>query len=290
MGPGHPEHKGTSAHPFKNKPLLQASFRPFAQKGQAMVEFVIILPVLLLLVLGILQFSLIYKAKITLNYATFEAARTGSLNNASLTSMQDAFARNMAPLYTNSYSEFSGGRCSNNFTLFGSNSTSIGPGNVICAKRTVENQIDNGYVNITIINPGADSFLDHGIDVDGDTVIPNDNLMYRDATPSSSGSNQSLQDANLLKIHSGYCYQLLVPFVNRILWLMQRYGPTNPPPANSPDISPGFFGPPPSGSFAESCITTPADAGRFSIVLNSQGIIRMQSAAIQCETTDSCSP
>ncbi len=243
--------------------------------GQAMVEYIIILPVLLLLIMGILQFALIYQAKITLNYAAFETARAGSLNNAKITAMQDAFASAMAPLYSND----------------------DGANEFIQARQWVRNQITDGYVGITVINPSNASFTEFGVNnADGNLEIPNDNLMYRDATP-LGGSQQSLQDANLLKIHIGYCYELYVPFVNRIIWLMQRYAPGGAAPAVAqfgrhrvkPDVTdPGFFGPPTAGSFAQSCITNPTNAGRLSIVLHSQGIIRMQSAATQCEITDSC--
>jgi hypothetical protein len=46
-----------------------------------MVELlVVLLPVMLLLIFGTIQFALIYHAKITLNYAAFEGARAGTLN------------------------------------------------------------------------------------------------------------------------------------------------------------------------------------------------------------------
>ena len=43
--------------------------------GASMVEFIIVLPILLLLCLGILQFGLLYQAKSTLDYAALQAAR-----------------------------------------------------------------------------------------------------------------------------------------------------------------------------------------------------------------------
>ena len=243
-----------------------------------MIEFLIVLPVLLMLVLGILQFAFIYQAKITMNYATFEAARAGSLNNAKMSEMETAFSSAMAALYTVSADKDS-------FTT---------------ARQRVRDEIEDEYVRISVINPSPDSFNDHGITADGQVAIPNDNLMYRDATPVVGGSNQTLQDANLLKVHIGYCFELIVPFVNRIIWSMQRYGPGEPPPdpvssygrpwvtAETENLDPGFFGPPASGSFAESCIKNPAESGRLSIVLYSQSVIRMQSPPIQCEIDDSC--
>ena len=295
--------------------------------AQAMVEFLIVLPVMLMLVMGILQFSLIYQAKISLNYATFQTVRAGSLNNLSMSAMESAFANNMAPLYTSSYLDMdSSGDCSSTFTntdagrqarlsgvqVVDSNTRSVLDANinnfnsdsVLCARRIVSQQIEDGYVNIVIVNPNEGSFADYGVTVDVDgtsqTQIPNDNLMYRDANVVGGGTAaQTIQDANLLKIHVGYCYELIVPFVDRILWALQRYGTGNAPdseiaygrywrdPTSTP---PGFFGPPTAGSFAESCISNPSDTGRYSIALYSQAIMRMQSAATECKMLDNTDP
>src|SRR5450631_4211634 len=69
------------------------------QRGQAMIEYLIIFPALLLLVLGAIQFALIYQAKFTLNYATFMGARQGALKNAKLTSIKDGVAGGMTPMF-----------------------------------------------------------------------------------------------------------------------------------------------------------------------------------------------
>lgn len=238
-----------------------------------MVEFLIILPILLMLLLGILQFAFIYQTKITLNYAAFEAARAGSLKHAQIVAMQNGFASAMAAQYTHE-----------------ANSDAY-----IRGRQVVRQQIEDGYVDIRLINPSPASFTNHGyypsVDMvgydvaDGARIIPNDNLMYRD---SKVEGDMSLQDANLLKVHVGYCYELIVPFVNRIIWAMQRYGPGAAPPVDAnfgrwwidDGAPPGFFGPPAAGSFADSCIRNPTQNGRLSIVLYSQGIIRMQSFAV----------
>jgi len=265
-----------------------------------MVEFLIVLPVMLLLVMGILQFSFIYKAKITLNYAAFQTARAGSLNNASMSAMEKAFTSNMAPLYTSSYLTMdSSGDCDSSFDmddrltrignakitqgntrgLLDAKIDTFNSGNVLCARQVVQKQIDDGYVNIQLINPSPQAFANYGIDGPDGREIPNDNLMYRDSTVIGL---QSIQDANLLKIHVGYCFELIVPFVDRIIWSFHalsqgsdvesaRLGGDNTDGA-------GYFGTP-ATDFARSCISSPADANRYSVVLNSQGIMRMQSAA-----------
>ena len=67
--------------------------------GASMVEFIIVLPILLLLCLGILQFGLLYQAKSTLDYAALQAARAGALNNGKSAAMRTGLARGLAPLY-----------------------------------------------------------------------------------------------------------------------------------------------------------------------------------------------
>jgi Flp pilus assembly protein TadG len=300
-----------------------------------MVEFLIVLPVMLMLVMGIMQIALIYKAKITLNYATFQTVRAGSLNSASLEDMNMAFSSNMAPLYTTSYlSMDSGGDCESTFNQGGVNEDAkdaartarvgttkiMGDGlrgildaninnfnseSVLCARRIVQEQIEDEYVRITVVNPSPGSFTDYGVDgqvvlkgsnaITTETIIPNDNLMYRDSKVIGGGaSDQSIQDANLLKIHVGYCYELIIPFVNRMIWAMQAYGPGAAPESEKkfgrywadPNATPpGFFGPP-TTDFAKSCIE--GNRSRPSIVLYSQGIMRMQSPAIECNIDGSC--
>ena len=318
---------------MKNTGQIKRAFQT-RQSAQAMVEFVIILPVMLMLILAIVQFGLIYRAKVTLNYATFQAVRAGTINNASMSEMELSFASNMAPMYTSSYlSMDSGGNCVSSFSVSDSarqarvgtqkitqgaaglrgvldaNINNFDSNTVICGRRVVQQQFADGFAQISVINPNAASFSNFGVsgyhDVDGNgtmrtvTQIPNDNLMYRDPqVVASGGGGQSIQDANLLKIHVGYCYELVIPFINRMIWAMQRYGPGNAPPAEvnrgqywrDPNATPpGFFGPP-SDPFSQSCITTAGNNGRRSITLYSQAIMRMQSAPVQCETTDSCTP
>ncbi len=245
---------------------------PQAQPGQAMVEYLIVLPSLLLLVLGTLQFAFIWQAKITLNYAAFEAVRAGTLNQAQLDPMQKAFARGLAPLFTHPT------LACDEAGVFNSNTGSSCA--IRMAKREVTRQINNGYVRIQVVNPSPASFLDHGKDLDGDGLleIPNDNLMFRDAAANIGASQQSIQDANLLKIHVSYCFELHVPVVNRLLVRMMTLAPTAITSARSKAVVDDRFnlGPPAAGSFASTCLLTPAEGGRLGFPIYAQGIMRMQ--------------
>ena len=164
------------------------------QRGQAIVEYIIIFPILLLLMLGALQFALIYQAKFTLNYAAFMGARQGALKNASMNSIKDGVAAGMAPLFMRTggapfLDDLAKARIISAIEIF----------NPLTAK-------------VEIISPTQAAFdaLKQG------SELPNDNLMYR----SGDGDGMSIQDANLLKIKVTYCVKLVVPFVNRMIYFM----------------------------------------------------------------------
>ena len=52
------------------------------QKGQALVEFAIILPIIMLLIMGIFQFGMMLNAYITIENASREGARAGIIGSS----------------------------------------------------------------------------------------------------------------------------------------------------------------------------------------------------------------
>lgn len=189
-------------------PIKQSLIKmhPYSKRyqGQAMVEFIIVIPVLILLIFGAVQIGFIYSAKTTLNYATFQSARLGAVNNATYSSLRRGLIRGIAPLYTSNASlttvktDIDAGISSNN------------------TKRDAQSEVD-AYTKITRISPTRKQFEASGFGIrNSDNIyeIPNDNLMYR---PTSQKGGSSIQDANLLKIRVQYCYKLMVPLVNRII-------------------------------------------------------------------------
>jgi len=247
--------------------------RSIKQSGQAMTEFIIVFPVLFILIFAAFQFTLLYHAKITLNYATFLAARSGAVSNGHLGIMENALARGMAPLYTH---------CDD-------------AAEVMRARDHVREEIAKGFAYIEIINPPLAAFssafgpgstrdgtkpLNVTIDGTADVVIPNDNLMFRLITPGAAGL--SIQDRNLLKIRAHYCYPLYVPFIDTLLVNIMTL-PTNTDKTD-PDYCPeclGIFQAP--STFERGCL----DNDRFPI--NSQAIVRMQSPAIESAMTPATS-
>ncbi len=169
-----------------------------------MVEFLVVIPVLILLIFGSIQIGLIYSAKTTLNYATFQAARLASVNNATYSSIRRGLIRGIAPLYTNS-ADLSGLKQD---IEAGIDSSGL--------RRDGVAEVDN-YMRVIRMNPLSSHFspAQYGeYNTEGHYQIPNDNLMYR---PDDVRGTVTVQDANLLKLKVQYCYKLMVPIVNRVI-------------------------------------------------------------------------
>lgn len=170
------------------------------QRGQTMTEYLIILPLLLILILGVIQFALIYQAKSSLNYATFMGARQGALMNAQKFSIKQGVASGMAPFFmrtgsSSALADVSKARLIAAIEVFNTNTTQV-----------------------EILSPTKSAFDEFSKGQAG--TIPNDNLMFRDATIGES--EMSIQDANLLKIRVTYCVKLVVPFVNRVIYTLSK--------------------------------------------------------------------
>ena len=180
-----------------------------SQLGQSMAECIVVLPVALLLIFGAIQFALIYHAKITLNYAAFEAARAGSLNNAEYLSVKEGFTRGLAPLY--SYYEPDAKKRMNRKDNHATNQ--VAAFQLARSKIFDEFKDKKKLIRIERLSPDEPDFSDYAVDEE----IPNDNLMYR-ASMLGFRSGSSIQDANVLHLRITYWYPLYVPLVNRLVY------------------------------------------------------------------------
>lgn len=235
------------------------------QRGQSLVEFVIVAPVLLFFCFGLLQYALMYQAKATLDSAALEAARDGAVNHAELAPMQRALARGLAPLYAHEAS-------------------AKGAENALARAR----QDVLAHARIAIVNPTRAQLDDFGqarYDPQTRTTvveIPNDLLRYR-RTQIGRASGTDIQDANLLKIRVHYCYDMVVPFVNRAVYYavnaigaVSRDGlsPTEPVDSNQDP-----YGAPATPDFmCRRKLEDGRTTGRWPIALESEVVVRMQSA------------
>ncbi|MBT3058092.1 MAG: DUF2235 domain-containing protein [Candidatus Thiodiazotropha sp. (ex Lucina pensylvanica)] len=170
-----------------------------------MTELLVSLPALLLMGLGGLQTALLFDAKTTINYATFEAAREGAVNHAQSDAMREQLGLRLAPLFG------------------GDGSADRAISAITRASLDVQ---DRRFTEIEIINPTIEAFDEFGREiVDPRTGhvhfgIPNSHLRWRQRDIGSSGVN--IQDANLLKVKVTYGYQLKVPLMDRVIPAVMR--------------------------------------------------------------------
>lgn len=143
------------------------------------------------------QAGLIYHGKTTLNYATFEAARAGAVNNAQLSVIREELGIRLAPVQ--------GGDGTPERAL------------IAIAKSSAAVQ-DRSATQVLVLNPTQSAFDDWGVisRESNRRVIPNSHLRHRDyKVGNSSGLN--LRDANLLKIEVTHGLELKVPVVGSLL-------------------------------------------------------------------------
>ncbi len=186
-----------SMHSTRSVARTHASHRPCSgrQVGATLVEFVIVAPTVLFLLMNLIQYGLMYHAKSQVNYATFEAARVGSTSNADPTKIRNAFTRALTGYYG------------------GGTSTAELSASYDKAVKDV-----GSAVRIEILSPSKESFDDFNSPalaskLGAKRVIPNANLSFLQcpvdvpgcsADPKGNASGQTLLDANLLKIRITY--------------------------------------------------------------------------------------
>ena len=223
------------------------------QRGATLVEAVIVLPIFVFTVLAIMQAALVYYAKSNLNYATYEAARAGSVNSASVGAVTTGLSKGLIPYY-------GGGRTEKE---------------LLASSQKVAEDLAEAPARIEILSPTQESFDDYNSPIaqaahkTSEPVIPNVGLdelnCPRDvpscnADPATNKSGQTLLDANLLKLRITYGIpkSKQMPMVGHFYtWALDTMG------AGAGD------------PFKQSLL----DAGRIPVVTHT--VLRMQSDAIR---------
>lgn len=174
------------------------------ESGSAMVEFAVVAPVILAIGLGTLQYALMFFAKNQLTHASFMAGRAGTVDHANLSSVQEAYARALVPLYAS-----------------GQDTASLAHALVRATADVAAN------TRIEILNPTRESFDDwSSAELQakyGRRAIPNDGLSAHDPLEVKPGSGQNLQDANLIKLRLTHGYELKVPLAGTLMQYMLKW-------------------------------------------------------------------
>ncbi len=195
------------------------------QRGTALVETLLAVPIVLLLGLGALQWALLFHARTALEYALLEGARAGSVAQARPDAIEAGLARGLMPFW------------------FGVDATRPWPVAVGASGVQLRQGLAAGWVAWRQLAPTIESFGDWGepardaagYPVAGLVEIPNDSLQWsslrqpagglaglRGDEPIGARSQQTLTDANLLKLELRYGVPMTVPLVGRIaVWLMR---------------------------------------------------------------------
>lgn len=239
--------------------MLVKPIRPRAgQRGATTVELIYVLPLFFVLTFAIVEAAFVFRMRYTLNVASFHAARTGSLQHALLNPMRQKLAEGMAPHL------MAGDR-----SLTG-HASAVARANIMAtALRAVRDPV-------TVLSPPRSAMNAFGetrrMRIPGDNfmrdrrVIPNDNLRYRNPanrTLEAGGESVELniQDANLLKISTYWCYRLKTPVLDRIV----------------NGIVSGLLASPEQ----RACdLVGAADANAFYLAVTGQAIVRMQSEIV----------
>jgi hypothetical protein len=196
-----------------------------SQRGTAFVETLLAVPIVLLLGLGALQWVLLFHARTALEYALLEAARAGSVAQARPDAIEAGLARGLMPFW------------------FGVDATRPWPVAVSASNVQLRQGLAAGWVAWRQLAPTVESFGDWGepardaagYPVPGLVEIPNDSLQWsslrhpaggvaglRGGEPIGARSQQTLTDANLLKLELRYGVPMTVPLVGRIaVWAMR---------------------------------------------------------------------
>lgn len=165
-------------------------------RGASLVEFVLVFPVALLLVLALVQCGLLGWGKLSLNHLTFMAARHGALHHADEDAITAAVVRGLVPFHQNSWQRNDALRVLEAFAQ---------------AQREART-----YLQVERLSPNERTFDDFGIEREGRREIPHDNLRWR-LTTIGLRSGVHIQDANLLKIKVTYGQELKVPLMGALL-------------------------------------------------------------------------
>jgi hypothetical protein len=195
--------------------MRRHSSPPISARGQCgatLVEFVVIFPLAVLFVLSLIQFGIVYMVKLELTHAAFMAARAGAMNNADPAIMRVTLLRGLNQSFEKQTTT--------------SDLARIGEADALSVEPLRYADLLH-RVEVDLVNPSPAAFKDFGV-VDPTThvtYIPNDNLEFR-STATGSTSKMNLRDANLLKLHVVYGYELKVPLMASVMKRLMCGGST----------------------------------------------------------------
>jgi hypothetical protein len=184
-------------------------------RGQVALETAIILPLMVLMVLGIVQLTLIQQARILTENAAYNAARAGIVFSADRSKMTQAAFISVIPALPIIQKDNMLGSLTGLIKYFATQQLGF------LIDQTIEqiaSQLGIGFsglpsfalVRVDIVNPTQASFQALAKDFPG--ISETSELDFDDTT-----NNDKLREANRLVVRTRFLYQMRIPFANYII-------------------------------------------------------------------------
>lgn len=180
-----------------------------SQKGASLTEFIVVTPMIFLLGMLGVQYTLMYNAKSNLTYAGYEAARAGAIHHADPQKIQEGLLKGLLP-YLNA----------NGNGLVKTNNGTVD--NIAMLKQAQLTEAP--FMKIEIISPNKQAFDDFNNPTlqqllkTTHKVIPNKQTDFenlKDKVGSSSGL--TIAEANVLKLRVTYGYKPEIPLAKNMM-------------------------------------------------------------------------
>lgn len=226
-------------------------------RGQGTVEALVILPILVLFMIAIVQFTLLYQAKLMTEYAAFQAARAGIVWNGNNQKMHDAALFAVLPSFgpTDGTAALVATRARAEITdRFLNGLPWGGP-----VPTHIHGSTLKGLIRVDTVNPAHFSELDNNwkveggsnwneLDFDGVETYPEHPLLTRYFpnfySPGAVSSEDAvLRKASVLSVRVRYLYELKVPLANWIIfvaWYAANAGLRLTGPLERPNVPQGL--------------------------------------------------
>lgn len=180
------------------------------QAGATLTELVVVGPLIFLLGMTGLQYTLMYNAKANLTYAAYEAARAGAIHHADPEKIEEGLLKGMLP-----YISANTGSSIDNTLLSSIDNT------LLLQKVKVT---EAPFMKVEIISPTAKAFDDFNnttlqqVLKTNRKVIPNKQTDIENiGSTNGSSSGVSIHEANVLKLRITYGYKPNIPIAKNLL-------------------------------------------------------------------------
>ncbi|HOX45174.1 MAG TPA: pilus assembly protein [Myxococcota bacterium] len=233
----------------KTRSSLRGHPGHLGQSGQAAVESAIILPLMVFMLLGIVQLTMMHQARLMVEYAAFNACRAGIVYNMDKGYMTRAALISLMPTFqaTDTLAGTNDSILGHQYDAPGSSGHRPGIAQTWAKMRLLtagsamlsklfENLGGQGgqldFIKVTVLNPKREMFGDQP-ELHFDDFLLDDQFRSR---------NKDLRKATRLTVRVRYLYWMRIPFANWIIhmaWLAGEAGVTLTGPIDRPAVALG---------------------------------------------------